>query len=104
VYATSASGQRRHKNPWFTESFGLDHSVFGTWEHDKHKMRRGALGVFFSLQSVRKLDPLIRERVSQLLKRFREFKESGEVMMMSWAFAALTNGASLTSEPELNDA
>src|ERR1700722_8866841 len=36
LYATSASGQKRNKYNWFTESFGLDNSVFATWEHDKH--------------------------------------------------------------------
>jgi cytochrome P450 len=55
-------------------------------------MRRGALGVYFSMASVRRLEGLIRDRVSALLKRFDDFKESGEVMMMSWAFAAFTNG------------
>ena len=95
LYATSASGQKRNKYNWFTESFGLDNSVFATWEHDKHKIRRGALGMYFSMQSVRRLDDLIRERVAMLLKRFSEFKDNGNVMMMSWAFAAFTNGTSI---------
>lgn len=96
LYATSASGQKRNKYNWFTESFGLDNSVFATWEHDKHKIRRGALGMYFSMQSVRRLDSLIRERVAMLLKRFSEFKDNGNVMMMSWAFAAFTNDVVMT--------
>jgi hypothetical protein len=50
--------------------------------------------MYFSKQSAGRLDGLIRERAGQLLKRFAEFKDSGEVMMMSWAFAAFTNGKS----------
>lgn len=91
-YVSSASGEKRDKNPWFTKSFGLDNSVFGTWEHDLHKLRRGALGMYFSMASVRKLEGMIRGRVYALMERFDEFRESGDVMMMSWAFAAFTNG------------
>ncbi|KAF2435995.1 cytochrome P450 [Tothia fuscella] len=91
LYCSSASGQKRDKNPWFTKSFGLNLSTSGTPEHDLHKLRRGAIGVFFSMTSVRKLEGLIRDRALALLKRFDEFKESGEVLMASWAFSAFTN-------------
>ncbi|OCK81439.1 cytochrome P450 monooxygenase [Lepidopterella palustris CBS 459.81] len=96
LYASSASGQRRNKYQWFTDSFGLKNSVFGTWEHEKHKIRRGALGVYFSMQSVRRLDGLIRKNVRILLERFAGFRDTGEVMMMSWAFAAFTNDVVMT--------
>jgi len=46
------------------------------------------------MASVRSLDGLIRERVKALLKRFSEFRDTGDVLMMSWAFAAFTNGKS----------
>lgn len=52
------------------------------------------------MANVRALEGMIRERVHVLMGRFDEFKESGDVMMMSWAFAAFTNGetcAPLTS-------
>lgn len=91
-YVTSASGERRDKYSWFTKSFGLDSSVFGTWEHDLHKLRRGALGMYFSMANVRMLEGMVRERAYALMERFDDFKESGDVMMMSWAFAAFTNG------------
>jgi cytochrome P450 len=70
----------------------MDYSTFATWEHDLHRLRRSALGVYFSMQSVRRLDGLIRERVEVMLGRFKGFKGKGQVTMMSWAFAALTNG------------
>jgi len=91
IYASSASGHRRDKYDWFTKSFGLDHSVFGTPQHDLHKMRRAALSPFFSMASVRRLQPVIQERVDVLLERLKGFRDTGEVLMASWAFAAFTN-------------
>jgi cytochrome P450 len=55
-------------------------------------MRRAALNPFFSIASVRRLQPMIEERIDALLGRFEEFKAEGEVMTVSLAYAALTNG------------
>jgi len=55
-------------------------------------MRRAALSTFFSMASVRRLQPEIQERLDLLLKRIREFRDNGKVFMVSWAFAAYTNG------------
>lgn len=55
-------------------------------------MRRAALSPFFSMGSVRRLQPVIQERVNLLLERLRGFRGTGEVLMASWAFAAFTNG------------
>jgi len=92
LYASSASGEKRDKYAWFTKAFGMDNSTFATPDHDTHKMRRGALNPFFSMQSVRRLQPVIQERVDVLLRRIGEFQQSGEVLMASWMFAAFTNG------------
>jgi cytochrome P450 len=69
----------------------LDHSEFGTPQHDLHKMRRAALSPYFSMASVMRLQPVIQERVD-LLERLKGFRDSGEVLMASWAFATFTNG------------
>lgn len=92
VYASSASGHRRDKYDWFTKSFGMDHSVFATPPHDLHKMRRAALSPYFSMASVRKLQPVIQDRVELLLERFKGFRDIDRVLMGSEAFAAFTNG------------
>ncbi|KAK0125722.1 hypothetical protein ONS95_000277 [Cadophora gregata] len=91
VYASSASGQRRDKYDWFTKSFGMDSSTFATPQHDLHKLRKAALAPYFSMQSVRRLQPVIQERLDLLLERLREFRDKDEVLMASWAFAAYTN-------------
>ncbi|TAQ87580.1 hypothetical protein B7494_g4085 [Chlorociboria aeruginascens] len=103
IYATSASGKKRDKYSWFTKSFGLDNSVFATVDHDLHRKRRAALAPFFSMQSVRRLYPLIQERVDVLVMRLRGFRDTGEVLMASWAFAALTNDVVMTYSFARND-
>jgi hypothetical protein len=92
IYASSASGHKRDKYDWFTKSFGLDNSVFGTPGHDLHRLRRSALAPYFSKASVRRLQPLVQDRVNKLLERLEGFRDNGEVLMASWAYSAFTNG------------
>jgi len=65
--------------------------VFGTLAHDTHRLRRGAINPFFSKSAVRKLQPIIDERVDALLTRFRGFVLTGKPMTLNYAFAAFTN-------------
>lgn len=93
LYASSASGEKRDKWEWYTKQFGTPASMFSTVGHDQHKARRAALNRFFSMGSVRRLQPIVEERVQQLIERFRGFKDAdGKVMKANYAFAAFTNG------------
>ena len=63
--------------------------------HEQHRARRAALNSFFSIASVRKLRPLVLERVHTLMERLRDFKDvkgDAGVIKADYAFAALTNG------------
>lgn len=67
--------------------------MFSTVGHDQHRARRAALNRFFSMASVRRLQPVVEGRVRQLIERFRGFKDAdGKVMKADYAFAAFTNG------------
>lgn len=44
------------------------------------------------MASVRRLQPVIQDRVDVLCERLKGFRDNGEVVMASWAFAAFTNG------------
>lgn len=68
--------------------------MFATHQHDLHRVRRSALAPYFSMASVRRLQPVIQGRVDLLLERLRGFRDKDEVLMASWAFAAYTNGES----------
>lgn len=88
----SSGTKRRHKWYWATKSFGADESTFATVLHEPHRMRRAALNPFFSKSQVRKLQPIIQERVDAVLGRLKGFCESGDVIRLDVAFAAYSAG------------
>jgi len=47
------------------------------------------------MASVRRLQPVIQERVDVLLKRLKGYKDTGEVLNASRMFGAFTNGESV---------
>jgi cytochrome P450 len=90
VYA--AGGKKRDKWDRFVRQFGLPLSIFGTIDHDKHRVRRAALNPFFSKAAVRRLQPVLDERLDKFLGRVVDFQESGKHMTISLGFAAFTAG------------
>lgn len=86
-------GKRRHRWNWVTAQFGMPEAMLATDDHDTHRIRRAALNPFFSKAAVRKLQPIIDERIDALLTRFRQFQSSSEPITLDYAFAAFTNGA-----------
>ena len=98
IYASSASGEKRDKWEWSTKGVGLPGSVISTIGHEQHKARRAVLNPFFSMTSVRKLQPVVEERVRLLIERIRGFKDVDEnVLEINQLFSAFTNGESLFS-------
>jgi cytochrome P450 len=85
-------GKIRNRWAWSTTHFGIPQSVFGTLDHNTHRIRRAAIQPFFSKRSVRSLQPIIDERIDKFMQRFVDFYESGETMTISLGFAAFTNG------------
>lgn len=93
LYATSASSEKRDKWVWYAKQFGSFDSTFATIQHDRHKARRASLGRYFSMGSVRKLQPVLDEKVRRLIERIRGFKGAdGDVLVVDHAFAAFTTG------------
>lgn len=93
------NGPRREKWPWYTEQFGMPGSIFSAIDHDMHRARRAPLNHFFSAAMVRKLQPMIEEKVSQLLARLGYCIDQKDtttaIVRLDHAFAAFTNGKSL---------
>lgn len=88
----SGPGRKRDIDSWFTNQFGIEESHFATLNHDLHRDRRAALAPFFSMASVRTLQPVIEERVQKLIERMGGSKAKGEVLELDMVFSALTNG------------
>lgn len=55
-------------------------------------MRRVALNPYFSTLYVRKLQPVIQERLNVLLQRMAEFKDTDFAVNANCMYAALSNG------------
>ncbi|MCJ1321263.1 hypothetical protein MMC15_006607 [Xylographa vitiligo] len=94
LYASYASGEKRDKYEWYTKMFGTPTAGFSTVGHHQHRARRAPLNNFFSMASVRRLQPVVEERVNTLVGRFREFKDvKGDegVMKIDYAFTAFAN-------------
>ena len=103
VYASSASGEKRDKWEWSAKALGIPGSVLSVIGHEEHKAKRAVLNRLFSMASVRKLQPVVEERVRLLIERIRGFKNADEkVLKVNWLFSAFTNGTSLASFFEIN--
>ncbi|MCJ1346327.1 hypothetical protein MMC31_004542 [Peltigera leucophlebia] len=92
LYASSASGEKRDKWEWSAKSFGVPESTASTIRHEHHRARRAAVSRYFSMASVQKLQPVIDERVRQLISRIRGFKDAdGKAFKVNDLFVAFTN-------------
>ena len=93
IYASSASGEKRDIWEWSAKQFGVAQSTLSTIKHDHHRARRAALSPYFSMVNVRKLQPVLDERVRQLIERIRGFKDpDGKVLELNHLYSAFTNG------------
>lgn len=69
-------------------------SALATLDHHHHRLRRGALNQFFSKKNVRDLQPVIEDRVDQVLDRFQQQgnERPTEPIDILYPFSAYTNG------------
>lgn len=70
----------------------MPNSTFATVEHAKHKVRRAALNPYFSATSVRRLQPLIDERVRTCIERIRGLAREGRVGSVAIIASAFASG------------
>jgi cytochrome P450 len=82
---------KRDKPPTWSHAFSNIDSVFGTISHEKHRARRSALNPLFSQTSLRKLEPLIQDKIDRLVSVLGRYQQTGEVLPMRAAFAAMTS-------------
>lgn len=62
-------------------------SIVATNDHDLHKLRRSAVGPFFSTQNTRALQPVIEERVDALMARLREHGKTNKGIPLNMMYA-----------------
>lgn len=81
---------RRDKDIFAIDSFGLAKSVIATVNHHHHRLRRSALNPFFSTQAVAKLEPTVKAKVDAVCQHFKRARETGTAINIEVVFAALT--------------
>jgi cytochrome P450 len=59
-----------------------------TPDHDLHRRRRNALNSFFSVASIRRLEPIMKKYMGIMVARMAEAGKTGEVMQMHHVFKA----------------
>lgn len=62
-----------------------------TVDHDVHRRRRNAVNVFFSNNSIRRLEPILHERLRTLLRRVQDSSGQDRALEMHPIFRACTN-------------
>ena len=86
------SNKKRNKWSWFVQMYALDTASLSTIDHNKHRERRAALNPFFSTANVRRLQPLIEEKVNLFVERLRGLRDGGEVSRLVVMLSAFSNG------------
>jgi cytochrome P450 len=72
--------------------FGVGGGGFSTVDHNLHRMRRAGIAPYFSTANVRRLQPVLDERVNVCVRRLRELKGTGEVVRCVVVASAFSSG------------
>jgi cytochrome P450 len=91
MFSASTNSNRRNKWSWQTRGLGLPVSTLATVEHGLHRKRRAAMAPYFSMGNVRRLLPVIEERVEALVNCLTNCGKGEEVVHAEYAFSAFTH-------------
>ncbi|KAI1504778.1 cytochrome P450 [Biscogniauxia marginata] len=68
---------------------GTPNSIVATIDHHKHRMRRNSINAFFSIASIRRVEPSIKEKLERMLGRWHKLAgRDGKVLNMHTVFKA----------------
>ncbi|KAK4998302.1 hypothetical protein LTR66_002448 [Elasticomyces elasticus] len=87
---TTSNSKRREKYEPATRLFGAPQAAIATVDHDMHRMRRGAVGRFFSKDTVRRVEPIIQTMLKQVFARLRVSQQTGDPLTISLLYSAFT--------------
>lgn len=80
---------RVDKYHWYYRFIGSSDAAFGTSDYDLHRVRRGAQQGYFTQASVARFDPTLDDIIGKLVSRLREFRGTGQVVNLSYAYRSL---------------
>lgn len=90
-YEVHYVGSQFARDPDFYHIFGgVGNPVFTTLDAREHRVRRSYLNPTFSKKKILLTEPMVREKVELMLRRFEEFERSGKTVNIYIACGALT--------------
>ncbi|KAH9900134.1 cytochrome P450 [Xylariomycetidae sp. FL2044] len=87
---TQSPKHRRERHPAFLNSMQTDGSILGTQDHEMHRRRRAVLNPYFSMQNVRRLEPVINDTLANLFRRLEGWARDGRPVKLNFAYKAAT--------------
>lgn len=87
----AGGSKRRDKYAWATRIFGGSGAAIATVNHDVHRMRRGAMNRYFSKESIRRLEPILKANFEKLLEKIAQYKGSPKALNVNLPYSAFTS-------------
>lgn len=79
---------RFDKYEWMAGRFGSNGSIFTTSNSELHRLRRSALNPVFSKRSIVNFQPVIREKLDLMCRKFAQYRDDGGILTINDAFSA----------------
>ena len=89
VLYTSGS-QKRNKDHFTLDGFGLPDAVLETGDHDLHRMRRAALNPYFSTQAIMQMEPVVHEKLELLCEKLKLLVDTRTSVNVEAAIMSMT--------------
>ncbi|KAI8950131.1 cytochrome P450 family protein [Xylaria longipes] len=86
IYSSSKWDRPRY----MTETMDPGFSTFATWDHNHHRLRRGALNRFFSKQKVNSLQHTVQDLAKRLCEKLESYSNTGTPIDFEGAFSNFT--------------
>ncbi|OQE88987.1 hypothetical protein PENNAL_c0015G00095 [Penicillium nalgiovense] len=80
--------RKTDKPVWVAQRTGTPYSIVSTSSHDLHRRRRNALNSFFSVASVRRLEPILQTYMGKMMTRLEKSGKAEEVVQFHRVFKA----------------
>ncbi|KAI1331881.1 cytochrome P450 [Xylariaceae sp. FL0255] len=87
---TQSPKNRRDRHWSVFQSFMAPGSMVATADHELHRRRRAVLHPYFSMQNVRRLEPIVNDTLASLLHRMDGWADENKPWATSTAFRAAT--------------
>ncbi|KAF5026931.1 hypothetical protein F66182_961 [Fusarium sp. NRRL 66182] len=85
-------GRKTNKPIMVGQRTGTPNSIVATVDHHMHRMRRNSINGFFSIASIRRVEPIIKEKLETMLARWHQgVGSNGKVLHMHTIFKAYTS-------------